>query len=112
MFSLLAIVSTLLTAREVIKEKTEPVASRGTRFDWDAYWEDIRNGMSTMEQIKKRERGGYMTTKPTPPDVFDLPLDTVIDEDRYKRDKMTYGDSIAETWRKNGHYRYIKKSKF
>ena len=64
MFDLFAIISAFIGAKEIIKEKIEPVAPRSTRFDWDAYWEDVRNGMSTAKQIKKRERGGYMTTKP------------------------------------------------
>ena len=63
MFSLLSIISTLFTVKELIKEKTEPVVPEGTYFDWDAYWDDIKNGMSTVEQIKKRQRGGYMVTK-------------------------------------------------
>ena len=64
MLNLLMIVSIVFTIVELIKEKIEPVAPKGTRFDWDAYWNDVNNGMSTIEQIKKRERGGYLTTKP------------------------------------------------
>lgn len=64
MFNLLLILSVVFTIVELFKEITEPVAPKGTRFDWDAYWADVNNGMSTMEQIKKRERGGYLTTKP------------------------------------------------
>lgn len=109
MFGLLSVVSMILTTKEIIKEKTEPIPPKGTRFDWEAYWEDIKNGMSTTEQIKKRERGGYMTTKPAPPKIYDLPLDAIVDEARYKHDKETYGETITENWRKNGHYRYTKK---
>jgi hypothetical protein len=109
MFGLLSVVSMILTTKEIIKEKTEPVAPKGTRFDWDAYWEDIRNGMTIMEQIKKRERGGYLATKPTPPQWHDLPLDAVVDTERYKHDKELYGENIVENWRKCGRYRYKKK---
>jgi hypothetical protein len=109
MFGLLTIVSTLFSIKEAIKEKNEPVAPKGTRFDWDAYWEDVRNGVGTMEQVRKRERGGYMTTKPAPPSIYNLSLDTIIDVERYQRDKKAYGDAIVETWRKNGHYKYKRK---
>lgn len=77
--NLFAILSMLFTARQIIKEKSEPVAPAGTRFDWDAYWEDVRNGMSSMEQVRKRQRGGYMTTKPVPGQGRELPMDTVVD---------------------------------
>lgn len=95
-------------AKEIIEEKTEKPAPKGTRFDWDAYWEDVRNGMTSVEQIKKRQRGGYLTTKPKSPEWHELPMDTVVDTKRYEHDKVTYGENIAETWRKNGSYRYTK----
>lgn len=63
MFGLLSIISALFTVKELIKEKTEPVTPRGTTFDWDAYYKDIDNGVDTMERIKKRQQGYYMTTK-------------------------------------------------
>lgn len=66
MFDLLLIVSSIFTIKELIKGKTEPVATANMRFDWDAYWEDIRNGISAMDQLKKRKSGGYYTTKPLP----------------------------------------------
>ena len=53
----------ILAIGSIIKEKTEPVPPKGMHFDWDAYWNDVNNGMSSVEQIKKRQRGGYMTTK-------------------------------------------------
>lgn len=109
MFGLLTIVSAFFTIKQLIKEKTEPVAPKGTRFDWDAYYKDIENGIGAMEQVRKCERGGYITTKPEPPKWYELPMDTVVDEARYKHDKETYGERIAETWRKNGSYRYKKK---
>ena len=62
MFNLLFIISIIFTIKELIKEKTEPVTPKGTRFDWDAYYQDIDNGVSTEERLKKRQRGEYMTT--------------------------------------------------
>lgn len=109
MFGLLTLVSGFLTIKQLIKEKTEPVAPKGTRFDMDAYYEDIRNGIGAMEQVRKCERGGYMTTKPATPKWYELPLDTVVDEARYNHDKEFYGETITESWRKNGSYRYMKK---
>lgn len=64
MFDLLSLVSIVFNTKEIIEEKLEKPAPKNARFDWDAYWEDVRNGMSAMEQVRKRERGGYMTTKP------------------------------------------------
>ena len=66
MFWLFTIVASVITIKDVIKENLEPVAPANRRFDWDAYWEDIRNGIGAMEQVRKRERGGYWTTKPMP----------------------------------------------
>lgn len=64
MFGLLSIISMLFTGKEIIKEAMEKPAPKGTRFDWDAYWKDVENGIGAMEQVRKRERGEYMTTKP------------------------------------------------
>ena len=100
MFDLLFLVSTFFTGKELVKEKLEKPAPTGTRFDWDAYWKDIENGMTTMEQIKKRERGGYNTTEP---------LNIVVDVERYKRDKKNFGETFAENQRERGSYRKIRK---
>lgn len=107
MFGLLTAI--VLTAKEIIKEKTEPVVPKGTRFDWDAYWKDVEDGMSTIEQIEKRKRGDYMTTKPAAPKWYELPMDTVVDIKRYEHDKEIYGERMTESWRKNGQYRQVKK---
>ena len=50
------------------KENLKKPAPKGTRFDWDAYWKDIENGIGAMEQVRKGQRGGYYTTKPLPDD--------------------------------------------
>ena len=91
---------------EAIKEKTEPVAPKGTRFDWDAYWDDVENGMPAMEQVRKRQRGGYMTTKPLPEPNEVIPK--VVDMKRYQYDKALYGEAIAEVNRKCGMYMFVK----
>ena len=111
MFDLIAIISTIFSIKEIINEKTEPVTPKCVRFDWDAYWNDVRNGMSTTEQIKKRERGGYMTVKPEPPKWYELPIDTIIDIDQYKQDKESWGVEYAEYRRNKGAYRVISKKK-
>lgn len=109
MFELLSIISGIFTGAKLIKEKTAPVAPKGTRFDWDAYWKDVENGMDCMTQLRKRERGEYMTTKPAPPKWYELPYDTVVDVDRYQHDQEYYGKYVAEIWRKTGEYRQVKK---
>ena len=101
------ILGALFCAKEIIKEKIEPVAPKGTRFDWDAYWKDIENGMPCMEQVRKRERGGYMTTKPLPTPKETIPM--VSDIKRYEQDKELYGEETAEFFRKCGFYMHIRK---
>lgn len=64
--NLLFIIAIVLAIRQILKETLEKPAPKGTRFDWDAYWKDIENGMPAMEQVRKRQRGGYMTTEPLP----------------------------------------------
>lgn len=106
MLSWFSALATIFAASEVIKEKTEPVAPKGTRFDWDAYWTDTENGMSAMEQVKKRQSGGYMTTEPLPePQEI---IHKVVDIKRYNHDKALYGEAIAEVNRKCGMYMYVK----
>ncbi len=107
MINILAILSAMFLGKEIIKEKAEPVAPKGTRFDWDEYWADVRRGMSSMEQIKKRQRGGYMTTKPLPQPKEVIPM--VVDIERYNRDKKMYGKELTEVLRKRGQYTYIRK---
>lgn len=108
MLWLLTLFSCAMAGKELVKEALEKPAPKGTRFDWDAYWKDIDNGMTTQEQIKKRQCGGYNTTKPLL-DTRNLPLNTVVDTKRYEHDKETYGKTIVEVWREGGAYRYIKK---
>lgn len=109
MLNVLTLLSALFAGKEIIKEKTEPVAPRGTRFDWDAYYKDIENGIDPMKQLKKRKAGGYMTTKPKAEPKEVIP--GVVDIKRYEYDKKVYGEEFAEAWRKNGSYKYIKKRK-
>lgn len=106
MLNWFAALATAFAAREVIKEKTEPVAPKGTRFDWDTYWTDVENGMPAMEQVRKRQSGGYMTTKPLSQPVEVIPK--VVDMKRYQHDKKMYGEAIAEVNRKCGMYMYVK----
>lgn len=106
MLSWFSALATIFAASEVIKEKTEPVASKGTRFDWDAYWADVEKGIPAMEQVRKCQRCGYMTTKPLPEPKEVIPK--VVDMKRYEHDKKLYGEAIAEVNRKSGMYMYVK----
>lgn len=108
MFGALTAIAVVISVWQIVKEKTERPMPKNARFDWDAYWTDIRNGIGAMEQVRKRERGGYITTKPAPPNPLELPLDTVVDVERYKHDKELY-PHYAEQKRKNGGYRYMQK---
>ncbi len=99
---LLSALGGLYATKEIVKAKLEPTAPKGTRFDWDAYWADIDNGISATEQIKKQQRGEYMTTKPLPAPKESLHL--VVDIDRYNQDKKEYGEEATEFFRKSGWY--------
>ena len=108
MFGLLTIVSSLLTAKQLVKEKMEKPVPKGTRFDWDAYYKDIENGISVTEQIKKIQAGGYNTTKPATPKWYELPMDAVVDIERYEHDKKIYSESTVRHWKEIGSYREIR----
>lgn len=88
------------------KKITQKKIPKGARFDWDAYWKDVREGLTTQEQLKKKENLEYWTTKPESPKWYDLPLDTVVDVERYEQDKALYPKE-AERKRKRGDYRYM-----
>lgn len=94
-----------ISGKEFIKEKLEKQAPKGTRFDWESYNKDIENGIGVMEQLRKCECGGYVTTKPAPLQWYELPMDTVVDKERYEHDKKIHGEFIADMWRKSGMYR-------
>ena len=64
MLHLLTLFGLGMAGKEIVSEKLEKPLPRNVRFDWDAYWADVRHGMSSKEQLKKRARGGYYTTKP------------------------------------------------
>lgn len=108
MFNLISIFAALFTVKEIIKEKTEKPAPKNMRFDWDAYWQDVRNGMSSVELIRKRQRGEYFTTKPKQEELSDIHMDAVIDVERYERDKSIFDEAIVENWREKGVYRKIE----
>lgn len=105
LLGLIGIVSELISASRV---ESLP---KGTRFDWEAYWKDIENGMDSQTQLKKRKKGGYYTTKPAQPKWWELPLDIIIDTERYEYDKRVIGEEYAEYSRKHGGYRQIKPFK-
>ena len=66
MLNVLFILSVSYTIYKLIKEMLEKPKPSNIVFDWDAYWKDIENGMSTKEQIKKRKNGGYDVIEPLP----------------------------------------------
>ena len=109
MLDFLTIFSALLAGKEIVKEKLEKPRPANVHFDWDAYWEDIENGISCTEQLRKQKRGDYYTTRPQKKKWYELPLDTVADIERYEYEKEIFGERMVEEWRKYGRYREIKK---
>lgn len=106
MFNLLAIFSILFNIKEIVQEKFEKPPSKNSRFDYDAFYKDTDNGMSAMDQLRKRQRGDYITTKPLTHNK--VSFNDVVDIKRYKNDIDIYGKDVAEIWRKNGNYKYIR----
>ena len=97
-------------AYKLISEACEKPKSKYYHKDWDAYFEDLNNGMSTAEQIRKERRGGYMTEEPPPTPWYKLPRDTIVDVERYELDKKRYGKDMAESWRQMGAYLTKRKN--
>ena len=109
MFDLFFLVSTIFAGKELIKEKLEKPTPKGTRFDWDAYYKDIENGITCREQIKKQQQGGYYTTKPIPVgrnEYGHLPYNAIVDVEAYEQEKAMYGEEIVNDWANQGRYRY------
>ena len=99
MFDIIGIIGLLFSAKEIIAEKSERKQDT-TYFNWDEYWDDVQCGMTTEQQLKKRQSGGYTTTSP----CFSNNKKIVFDNDRYNHDKTLYGEVVAEMWKQNGSY--------
>lgn len=99
------ILSLLHITSGVLRDKFESDATVNQRFDSDVYWQDVEKGIRTVEQLKKRQSGAYLTTKPQPKSA------STFDSERYEHDKALYGEEIARIWKKNGSYNYIRKFK-
>ena len=91
------VVVLILAIIRLIKEACEKPAPKGQRFDWDAYWKDIEDGIDIEEQLKRRKRGYYLTTEP---------INDLVDIERYEHDKDVYGEDVANKWKVYGYYRY------
>lgn len=79
---LLFVIAIIYAVVKLVKEALEKPAPKGQRFDWDAYWKDVENGMDSMEQVRKRQRGGYLTTEPLPSSN----VKTVTPQDQQKQE--------------------------
>lgn len=66
--------------------------------------------MPIEDRLKKKARGGYYTTEPKLK-WYELPLGTVVDQDKYNYEKEIWGDWYVEMNRKNGAYRVKDTSK-
>ena len=60
---LVGFLATVYVIYMLIKEALEEPAPKGTYFDWDEYYKDIRDGIEPMAQIRKQEKGGYMKVR-------------------------------------------------
>lgn len=99
MFDVVGIIGLLFSAKEIIQEKLER-PQHNIYFNWDEYWKDVRCGMTTEQQLKKRQSGGYTTTSP----CFSNREKNAFDHARYNHDKELYGEAVAEIWKNNGSY--------
>lgn len=100
MFDFVAVIGLLFSAKEIITEKSERTL-HNTHFNWDEYWKDVRCGMTTEQQLKKRQSGGYTTTS----SCFSNHKKNAFDHKRYNHDKALYGEAVAEMWKQNGLYK-------
>ncbi|MBR5604256.1 MAG: hypothetical protein IKW51_08655 [Bacteroidales bacterium] len=105
MFYFIVVIGLIFSVKEIIAEKLEKTLVN-THFNWNEYWKDIRYGMTTEQQLKKRQSGGYTTTS-----LCSSNHKNIFDHERYNYDKKLYGETIAEIWKKNGSYDFIKSSK-
>jgi hypothetical protein len=63
MYLLIAILIIIyFVAKENREDKKMPP---NAYFDWDEYYEDIRNGMSCTEQLRKEQNYGYYKSRDT-----------------------------------------------
>lgn len=99
MFNLFALVNSLFVTKEVVKETLEPVAPPEQRFDWDAYYNDINSGITPIEQVRKRQRGGYNTCESvsSKKTLYDFQYE------KYLKDKADYPE-YAEAKNQMGAY--------
>ena len=110
--SLLGLVSLLWTGKELIKEAREamrPAKPANVRIDEEAFLKDLKTH-SINWCVEKQNRGGYDTTEPEPPREpfwWELPMDTVVDTERYSYDKLRYGRKKAKSWKEQGYYRRV-----
>lgn len=64
MFNIMCVIGIIVTIATMIgdRAKSKPIPP-DAKFDWDAYYADLANGMDKMTQLEKRRRGEYWTTK-------------------------------------------------
>lgn len=84
----------------------KPKIPEGARYDFEKYYQDI-DDLGIFEAIEKDKRGEYWTTGELTKSWTDLPLETVVDVERYERDKILLGELWTESNRKAGDYRWM-----
>ena len=80
-----------------------------SRFDYEAYHKDIREGVPRSVIDRKMKKLEYYTTKPKPPKP---PKDAIVDVEHYEYDVKRYGKKYAESMREMGIYRYRRHRDF
>lgn len=88
----------------------KPKIPEDARYDFVKYYQDIGE-LGIFEAIEKDKQGEYWTTGELTKNWYELPYETVIDVERYERDKIKFGEHTTELWRKWGEYRRIDYSK-
>jgi hypothetical protein len=108
MWGILTGLAAAITAKELVQESLEPVAAVNQRFDTDTYWDDVNRGVDPIEVVRKRQNNQYVTTAPKPVSHRDIPINAIVDRERYEHDVKKYGQGFADRERRIGGYR-VKK---
>ncbi len=53
----------ILVVYNLFKESRPSKMPPNAYWDWDEYWQDVENGMSSQQQLKKIENYGYYKSK-------------------------------------------------
>jgi hypothetical protein len=95
MWEILTSLAAVITTLNIVHERLEQPAPKGTRFDTDTYWDDVNRGVDPIEVVRKRQNNQYVTTAPKPVSHRDIPINAIVDRERYEHDVKKYGQGFA-----------------